>query len=1362
MNELSELMGRSSAMESLRATIWRLVRTSSTSGRTPAVLIQGETGTGKGLIARLLHRLGPRRDRPFIDVNCAAIPDTLLESELFGFERGAFTDARRPKPGLFQSAHRGTIFLDEIALLPEALQAKLLKVIEEHSVRRLGATQSETVDVWVISATNADIAAAIRAGRFRADLYHRLAVLTLLLPPLRERGDDALLLAEHFLARAAADYGLDERTLAPDARTLISRYTWPGNVRQLANAMERATLLADNPLVTAGMLDLKEAPDAPRAEPAHAARTAPLDDAMRDHVQAALDQTGGNISRTAAALGITRNTLRAHIRKLGLRVGGTARPSPPVPDSAPDSRLHARAAEPVAAGATPSSLRWEHRMISILAVSLSVAPDTAVFQVASLLQDLIEKLRSFGARIEELTPVGVVAVFGLEPMENATSRAAHAALAMLKSVERAPFPVQGVQARLAIHSRRCLVAHSGDVAGMDPTDRREVFNTLDHLINGAPPNTIVVDQAAAQFLERRFELQPEGVVAGLSGAVYRVMGRERAGFDVGTRGVTPFVGRERELGVLGGLLARAEDGRGQIVGIKGEAGVGKSRLLHEFRRTLTRGDVTYLEGRCPSYGNTVAYLPFIDIIRSAFGLIDTDNSRAIAEKVGAGLATLALDPNGWQPYLLNLLGCLEGADRLLPLGPETLKVLTIEAIREVCLARSHLGPLVLAIEDLQWIDRNSEDVLMSVADHIAGSRILVLGTYRPGYQPAWLGRADASQLAVQGLTPADSRSVVYSVIPEQQLSTDLEQIVLTHAEGIPFFLEELARAIAEHPDLRSEIMVPDTIKDVLIARLDRLPAKERDLLQAASVIGKDVDGPILAAVTRLFEPALGRRLARLQEAEFLRERSALPMRQFTFKHALTHEVAYQSVPTDQRRALHSAVVQAIEATHPDRLAEHVDRLAYHAFRGEAWDKAVTYLSLAGSRALWSSANSEAAEFFGQVLTALRHLPSTRSTLECAIDIRLNLRDALWALAKLGEIEDHLREAGALAHTLGDRARAGWVACYLCQYLWSVGQLDAALEVGERALGIAESLPNPALHAEASFYVGLVHLALGEARRAARIMSTDLQSLDRVVEEHRAQFPSRRFAANGPILVRGWLARVLAELGEFREAEVAGLEAIRLAEAANSPFALTTALAGLGAMHVRKGQPEQAIPPLERGLGLSRAYKFNNWLPTVAACLGAAYSCAGRTAAGVALLEEAVGQGPRNGVISSHSLWLVYLAAAYLRAGRTSDALAVANRALTMCREHKERGYEAGALHLLGELAAQGDPPDLNRAESMYREALALATALELRPLAARCDLGLGRLYQRVGDSGNAQTHLARAAALSRDLDMPLPTVADPP
>src|SRR5262249_44583274 len=290
--------------------------------------------------------------------------------------------------------------------------------------------------------------------------------------------------------------------------------------------MERATLLAENPLVTAPMLDLKEAPDTAPTERGRPARVTSLDDAMRDHVQAALEQTGGNISRTAASLGITRNTLRAYIRKLGIPVEGMAQsPRPRV--AALDPMPSDRATEPVAAGAGPPPLRWEHRMISVLAASLSIAPDTGVFRAASLLQDLIEKLKSFGARIEELPPTGRVAPLGLEPMENAASRAAHAALAMLRSVERAQVAAQGVHARLAIHSRRCLVAHGGDVTGMDPAERRDVFTTLDQLANGAPRNTIVVDQGTAQFLQRRFELEPSGEVAGLSGRVYQVKGRGR-------------------------------------------------------------------------------------------------------------------------------------------------------------------------------------------------------------------------------------------------------------------------------------------------------------------------------------------------------------------------------------------------------------------------------------------------------------------------------------------------------------------------------------------------------------------------------------------------------------------------------------------------------------------------------------------------------------------------------------------------------------------------------------------------------------------------------------------------------------------
>ncbi|HKZ07536.1 MAG TPA: sigma-54 dependent transcriptional regulator, partial [Methylomirabilota bacterium] len=315
MDPLAEIQGESPAIEAVRAQIRRLLARATAGRRLPAVLIEGETGSGKGLIARTLHQAGPRARGPFVDVNCAAIPETLLEAELFGFERGAFTDARQAKPGLFHTAHHGTIFLDEIALLPEALQAKLLKAIEEGAVRRLGSTRSEPADVWIISATNADLAGAVRERRFREDLYHRLAVLTLALPPLRDRGGDVLLLAERFLERACAEYGLPPRQLGEDAKARLTAYAWPGNVRELSNVMERVALLADGAVVPGHLLDLPAAgPTLP--EPGPAVTAGSLDEAMGDHMRAVLEETGWNISRTAARLGISRNTLRARIARL--------------------------------------------------------------------------------------------------------------------------------------------------------------------------------------------------------------------------------------------------------------------------------------------------------------------------------------------------------------------------------------------------------------------------------------------------------------------------------------------------------------------------------------------------------------------------------------------------------------------------------------------------------------------------------------------------------------------------------------------------------------------------------------------------------------------------------------------------------------------------------------------------------------------------------------------------------------------------------------------------------------------------------------------------------------------------------------
>src|SRR5258705_8228422 len=343
MKQLADLLGESSGINAIRDKIVRLLARQQDTRRLPPVLIEGETGTGKGLLARLIHRSGPRPQGPFVDVNCAATPETLLEAEMFGFERGAFTDARRAKPGLFQAANRGTIFLDEVALLSEGLQAKLLKVLEERSVRRLGSTRDEPIDVWILTATNEDLKAAIPARRFREDLYHRLAVLTLTLPPLRSRGDDILLLAEHYLGRACADYSVSAKTLSADARAALRAYPWPGNVRELANLMERVALLSSDPEVTADALGLtpvaEPEPSAPPPAGGAAGGATSLDAAVRDRVAEVLRQTSWNISRTAALLGISRNTLRARIEKHGLRSGEGPAPAghavSPAPTPAP-------------------------------------------------------------------------------------------------------------------------------------------------------------------------------------------------------------------------------------------------------------------------------------------------------------------------------------------------------------------------------------------------------------------------------------------------------------------------------------------------------------------------------------------------------------------------------------------------------------------------------------------------------------------------------------------------------------------------------------------------------------------------------------------------------------------------------------------------------------------------------------------------------------------------------------------------------------------------------------------------------------------------------------------------------------------
>jgi DNA-binding NtrC family response regulator/tetratricopeptide (TPR) repeat protein len=1347
---LTQLLGESHAMVAVRDQVRRLLQRQSDSRRLPSVLLQGETGTGKGLLARAIHAASLRAAGPFIDVSCAAIPETLLEAEMFGVERGAFTDARQSRPGLFQLAHNGTIFLDEIGLMSETLQSKLLKVIEERVVRRLGSTRSTPVNVWVIAATNEDLMAAMRTGRFRADLYHRLAVVTLALPPVRDRGEDVLLLADHFLARACTDYGLPTKTLTPAARAAIRAYLWPGNVRELSNVTERVALLSEATLVTPEILGLSglAAVEPQVARPAASTLQVAVDEVERQRLLEALTKTDWNITRAAEQLGISRNTLRYRIEKHGLRrETGPAGRKP----TTHDGELPA-VAEP-ARVEEPTLLYRERRRLMLLRAALVTRPgSSSLLPSRRVLELLSDKVASFGGRVEELSADGLVAMFGLEPVEDAPLRAALAAMAILNGVERLSREGQtSVSVTIAIHSDQFPVLQAPDASPIGLEAREQLWAFLSSLVSALPPNSVGVSEAALPFLERRFDLVPGSLLDSAPGHVWRVTGRSQTGFGPGGRMGT-FVGRHDEMELLRSRSKLAAYGQGQIVGIAGEAGIGKSRLLFEFRWDFAGRPATFLEGRCFSFGQVIPYLPVLDLVRALCGVVDADPPEAVADKVKATLASVGLESSEAAQDLLYLLGLGDGAARLAGRSPEEIKAWIFDALNECLLRTSARQPLVVLIEDLHWIDTASEDFLATLAERLPGARILLVTTYRAGYRARWIDRSYATQIALQPLNREHAESVVRAILGPGDVGDALVEQILVKGEGNPFFLEELARAVSEQGGRTAEFAVPDTVQEVLLARIDRLPSAAKGLLQTAAVIGKDVPFALLREVAGLEEAELRPPMGSLKAAEFLVETSEGLEIRYSFKHALTHEVAYQALTPERRRGLHARIVAAIEALYPDRLAVHTERLAHHAFRGEVWDRAAQYLLRSGRRALFTSATGEAVEVFERALLALRRLPQTPETLRRAVALRLNLRDALWSLGRIGRIRDQLFEAEALAQQLGDQRELGRVACYLCHYFWAVGELVPALEAGQRALTIASQSGDSLLLAEIQLYRGLVFLAQGEHQHAVHVLQRTLLDLDRLIPE---QPTGARRPVAIALLVRCFLARALAELGRFEEGIACGEEAIRLAEVNSTAFGRVTALVGLGFLHLRREEPEITIRLVDWALELCRTYSVNNWLPTVGAALGAAHVGTGRVEEGLRYLEEAVALGQRMGLTASLSLWRMHLGEAYLSAGRLSEAFAQTRLALSECRARMERGYEAWLLHLLGRIAASQQPPDTQEARRSYLSALELAEKLGMRPLLARCALGLAQLAERVGDVAAASVYRERASRLAAELGIRL-------
>jgi class 3 adenylate cyclase/tetratricopeptide (TPR) repeat protein len=1030
-----------------------------------------------------------------------------------------------------------------------------------------------------------------------------------------------------------------------------------------------------------------------------------------------------------------------------------------------------------------SALEGERKQVTVLFADMKGSmellaerdPEEARKLLDPVIEHMMEAVHRYEGTVSNLMGDGIMALFGA-PLahEDHAVRACYAALRMQESVTRYADGVRRtegvpIQIRVGLNSGEVVVGAIGNDLKMDYTAIGQTVHLASRMEQMAAPGSIMMTADTLQLAEGYVQVKSLGPVnvKGMNEPVevHEVTGAGLARSRLqaaAARGLTRFVGRDAETEQLRKALEQARSDHGQVVGVVGEPGLGKSRLFFEFIHSHRTQGWLILESGSVSYGKATPYLPVIDLLKAYFKIQDRDDQREIREKVTGKLLTLDKSLESTLPAFLALLDVPVDDPMWQALDPSQRRQQTLGAVKRLLLRESQIQPLILLFEDLHWIDSETQAMLESLVESLPTSRLLLLVNYRPEYQHGWGNKTYYTQLRLDPLPPESAGEILNSVLGNDHGLQSLKRLLIERTEGNPFFLEESVRTLVETKALVGErgnyhlekkvesTQVPATVQAVLAARIDRLPLAEKQLLQSAAVIGKDVPFSLLQAITELSGEELRRGLTHLQAAEFLYETSLFPDLEYTFKHALTHEVAYGSLLHERQRALHARIVEAIETLHPDRLIEQVERLAHHAARGEAWGKALTYLRQAGTKADARSAIREAASYFEQALTALGNLPESRETREQAIDLHFNLRTSLRALGEHGRVLEHLRAAEGLANALGDKRRLARVNAYISRELSAQGEHEQAVTACERAIAMSSTLNDYGLEVVASFFLGLAYNCLGDYPKAVEALGRNLVPLDNPVVRERLGGLGLPFAFS-----RSSLALALAEHGEFIEAVARGTEAIQIAEAVGHPYSVTVTYRGMGHLHLTYGNLQQAIVALEHALEICQGVDSPPLFHSVSSALGYAYALSGRSAEGIPLLEQAVERPELAGSNEGQSLRTMWLSEGYLMAGREADARAAAQRALGLARQHKERGHEAYTLRLLGEIAAREDPLDIGKAENHYRQALAVAEELGMRPLIAHCHVGLGKMYRRASNPQQARTHLTDGVAMMREMEMGL-------
>jgi len=713
-------------------------------------------------------------------------------------------------------------------------------------------------------------------------------------------------------------------------------------------------------------------------------------------------------------------------------------------------------------------------------------------------ETLIHKVIDYGGTVNKMTGDGIMALFGAPiALEDAPQRAIRSALSIQREMTKfsnrlkSESAIGPIKMRIGIHTGPVVVGTLGNDLRVEFTAVGDTVNLASRMQDLAEPGTTYVTEDAFKLTEGifRFEALGERRVKGKKVPVkaYRVIApsTRRTRFDVSAeRGLTPFVGRERELELLLDSFERARAGRGQAFSIMGEAGVGKSRLLYEFRKAIANEDVTFIEGRCLSYSRGVAYHPVIDLLKSNFDIREGDEDSQIRDKVTTGLKALGADEAHTLPYLLELLSVKDSGIDNISMSPEARRDRTMEAVRRIILKGGEMRPLIFAVEDLHYMDKSSEEFVKYLLESISGARVFLIFTYRPEFVHTWGGRSYHSQVTLNRLSNRESLVMVAHLLGTEAIESDLEELILEKTEGVPFFIEEFMKSLKDFgiierkdgaycfaKDVR-DVTIPSTIQEVIMARVDSLPDAAKGALQIGSVIEREFSYELIKRVTDIPEGELLSHLSVLRDSELLYERGIYPQSTHIFKHALTREVVYDSILSTRRKKLHADIGDAIEEIHRDNLDEHYAVLAEHYVAGENYEKGAEYCRLAERKAEKAASLNDAIAYSEERIDCLQKLPQVE-------DVQRKIVDARTALGLYyGQIGYHVEAKEAVAPIVdlalerGYRRRVSQIYGIMGAYNYVVEEdYPKAFKYLEDALKIAEELNDTLSLLMANFWSG---------------------------------------------------------------------------------------------------------------------------------------------------------------------------------------------------------------------------------------------------------------------------------------------------